>query len=27
VIEPEHEKQEQYLEAYARWKYHLNEII
>jgi xylulokinase len=27
VIEPEHEKQEQYLEAYTRWKHHLNEII
>ncbi|WES99549.1 FGGY family carbohydrate kinase [Chryseobacterium arthrosphaerae] len=27
VIEPEHEKQEQYLEAYGRWKHHLNEII
>jgi xylulokinase len=27
VIEPEHEKQEQYLEAYTRWKQHLNEII
>ncbi|MBT2620034.1 MULTISPECIES: xylulokinase [Chryseobacterium] len=27
VIEPEHEKQEQYFEAYARWKSHLNEII
>ncbi len=27
VIEPEHEKREQYLEAYGRWKHHLNEII
>ncbi|WP_223559770.1 xylulokinase [Chryseobacterium lathyri] len=27
VIEPETEKREQYLEAYSRWKQHLNEII
>lgn len=27
VIEPEHEKQEQYIEAYSRWKNHLKEII
>lgn len=27
VIEPEHEKREQYLEAYERWKDHLQEII
>ena len=27
VIEPEHEKREQYLEAYTRWTNHLNEII
>lgn len=27
VIEPEHEKREQYLESYTRWKNHLNEII
>jgi xylulokinase len=27
VIEPEHEKQEQYQEAYTRWKHHLKEII
>ncbi len=27
VIEPEHEKREQYLEAYTRWKDHLKEII
>ncbi|WP_294283710.1 FGGY family carbohydrate kinase [uncultured Chryseobacterium sp.] len=27
VIEPEHEKREQYLEAYSRWKNHLHEII
>lgn len=27
VIEPEYEKREQYLEAYARWKNHLNDII
>lgn len=27
VIEPEHEKQEQYTEAYSRWTNHLKEII
>lgn len=27
VIEPEHEKRDQYLEAYSRWTRHLNEII
>ncbi|KFF11379.1 carbohydrate kinase [Chryseobacterium soli] len=27
VIEPETEKREQYLEAYTRWKQHLNEIM
>jgi len=27
VIEPQLEKREQYLEAYSRWKKHLNEII
>ncbi|MCS3869590.1 xylulokinase [Chryseobacterium ginsenosidimutans] len=27
VIEPQLEKREQYLEAYSRWKSHLNEII
>lgn len=27
VIEPEYEKQEQYIEAYSRWKNHLKEII
>ncbi|SHM03764.1 xylulokinase [Chryseobacterium polytrichastri] len=27
VIEPEHEKREQYLEAYSRWTRHLNEIV
>ena len=27
VIEPQLEKREQYLEAYSRWKQHLNEII
>jgi xylulokinase len=27
VIEPETEKREPYLEAYSRWKQHLNEII
>lgn len=27
VIEPETEKREQYLEAYTRWKRHLNEIM
>lgn len=27
VIEPQLEKREQYLEAYSRWKQHLNEIV
>lgn len=27
VIEPEHEKREQYLEAYYRWGNHLRQIV